>query len=580
MNMDPVRLITANGESSSLKQGKVYIPSLGKVVDPYLVESTPAVLSVGMRCVDDGYDFVWRGSKKQDPYFLKPNGERIYLKVNDYVPYLTNEGSKIGVSAPAFKGAIVKPRDAVPSVDKSDEVLEAAEKIEEGMYEPSAAGQTPDIEELQGDEPLERGYVEAPREGESFEPSFEKSVGSSSSVLDVDVKAKRDLGEKALRKEAQSKGHSLTHLPKNPYCDVCTKAKMIKRPSRAKGGSTKVEADVFGDHITGDFLVTMTEDEEGIDTERVALVVKDVATGFQYVYPTARRNAESIIISMKHFTSPGDKIGIFYSDNAPELVSAMKVLQWRHVISKDYISKSNAVAERLVRSVLEGTRVNLLQAGLHHQYWPHAARHWCFMCNVIQVGEETTPWKIRFGEDFKGPKIPFGCQIDYWTGPRKRPKPDLKYEPTSKPGIFLGYVVHPGFDFRTEFIVASLKEIRLASFDEKVNVLRVIKVNEPEIIRFPLKDRQDRIREGRESQASIDDIDQEDSIEAQDSKPVREPEPSGKAEGASSPSDPNSVNPGKRAVYNPGWSAFMKHVNDKEGWYEFADAWVRVEVEV
>ena len=177
---------------------------------------------------------------------------------------------------------------------------------------------------------------------------------------------------------------------------------------------------------------------------------------------------------MKHFTSPGDKIGIFYSDNAPELVSAMKVLQWRHVISKDYISKTNAVAERLVRSVLEGTRVNLLQSGLHHQYWPHAARHWCFMSNVIQVGEEATPWKIRFGENFKGPKIPFGCQIDYGTGPRKRPKPDLKYEPTSKPGIFLGYVVHPGFDFRTEFIVASLKEIRLASFDEKVNVVMKI----------------------------------------------------------------------------------------------------------
>ena len=107
----------------------------------------------------------------------------------------------------------------------------------------------------------------------------------------------------------------------------------------------------------------------------------------------------------------------------------------------------------------------------------------------------------------------------------------MKYEPTSKPGIFLGYVVHPGFDFRTEFIVASLKEIRLASFDEKVNVLRVIKVSEPEVIRFPLKDRQSRIREGRESQTSIDDVDQEDSIEAQDAKPVREPEPSEKQRG-------------------------------------------------
>ena len=61
---------------------------------------------------------------------------------------------------------------------------------------------------------------------------------------------------------------------------------------------------------------------------------------------------------------------------------------------------------------------------------------------------------------------------------------------------------------------------------------------------------------------------------------MREPEPSEKAEGASSPSNPNNANPGKRAVYNPGWLAFMKHVDDKEGWYEFADSRVRVENEI
>lgn len=82
-----------------MKQGKVFIPALAKAIDPYLVESPPAVLSVGMRCIDDGYDFVWRGSKNQNPYFIKPNGEKIYLKVNDYVPYLTNDGNKYGISA-------------------------------------------------------------------------------------------------------------------------------------------------------------------------------------------------------------------------------------------------------------------------------------------------------------------------------------------------------------------------------------------------------------------------------------------------------------------------------------------------
>ena len=86
--------------------------------------------------------------------------------------------------------------------------------------------------------------------------------------------------------------------------------------------------------------MTMNEDEEGIDAERVALVVKDVATGFIYVYPCARRNTESIILAMKHFTGPADKVRIFYSDNAPELISAMKILQCRHTIIAKTIFRS------------------------------------------------------------------------------------------------------------------------------------------------------------------------------------------------------------------------------------------------
>lgn len=33
----------------------------------------------------------------------------------------------------------------------------------------------------------------------------------------------------------------------------------------------------------------------------------------------------------------------------------------------------------------------------------------------------------------------------------------------------------------------------------------------------------------------------------------------------------------KKAVYNPGWLAFMKHVDGKEGWYESAECWVEIE---
>jgi len=162
-----------------------------------------------------------------------------------------------------------------------------------------------------------------------------------------------------------------------------------------------------------------------------------------YVYPNARRTTNAAILAIKHFVGHDDKIGVFYSDNAPELISAMKILQCRHVLSRDYISKSNAQAERAVRSVLEGTRVNLLQAGLNHWHWPHAARHWCFMQNVIATGGDKSPWELRFGSKFDGPLVPFGCLVDYWNGPRKKNKEGLRFDPTSSPGLFLGYAIHP-----------------------------------------------------------------------------------------------------------------------------------------
>ena len=106
-------------ESSSTKQGKVFVPRLGKTIDPYLVKSTPAVLSVGMRCIDDGYDFVWIGSKREDPYFVKPDGKTIPLTVNDYVPYLA---AKPGGSAAASVKRVAR-REAVPVTGNETPIL-------------------------------------------------------------------------------------------------------------------------------------------------------------------------------------------------------------------------------------------------------------------------------------------------------------------------------------------------------------------------------------------------------------------------------------------------------------------------
>ena len=101
----------------------------------------------------------------------------------------------------------------------------------------------------------------------------------------------------------------------------------------------------------------------------------------------------------------------------------------------------------------------------------------------------------------------------------------MKFDPTSEPSIFPGYIIQPGFHWRKEFAVASLKQLNDASFDEFVTVLRVLKVTVPERIEYPCRFRAEAIREGRITPGQLvdDDPDELPPLENQDAQPVREP---------------------------------------------------------
>ena len=85
---------------------------------------------------------------------------------------------------------------------------------------------------------------------------------------------------------------------------------MSKSPSYRVEGSSQVDSKKFGGHITCDFLVTGDDYERGVDDEKAALVVKDVFSNFMYVYPSARRSVDSVVLAMKHFTSSSDEVGV------------------------------------------------------------------------------------------------------------------------------------------------------------------------------------------------------------------------------------------------------------------------------
>ena len=75
---------TANGNTDATDD---ILLRVDEDIEPYVLESTPAVLSVGRRCQEYGYQFHWPASSSK-PYFVTPKGKKIELTVQDHVPYL------------------------------------------------------------------------------------------------------------------------------------------------------------------------------------------------------------------------------------------------------------------------------------------------------------------------------------------------------------------------------------------------------------------------------------------------------------------------------------------------------------
>ena len=48
---------------------------------------------------------------------------------------------------------------------------------------------------------------------------------------------------KGTLEEAPSRAHQMTHLPKNPFCDVCSKAKMQRKQQRRRSSKLIPDGD-------------------------------------------------------------------------------------------------------------------------------------------------------------------------------------------------------------------------------------------------------------------------------------------------------------------------------------------------
>ena len=167
---------------------------------------------------------------------------------------------------------------------------------------------------------------------------------------------------------------------------------MLKHYARKTDGSRHVKAEAFGDHIVADFVLIKRAVEQGVDGQKAVeqgvdgqnymLVIKDIFTQYRYAYPVESREYEEVIKAVSHFLKASDTIGIAYTDNGREFIKAFEEMQVDHQTSIEYLDSTKSVVEREARTLIEGTRVNLNQAGMSLNMWPYAVRHHAMALNI------------------------------------------------------------------------------------------------------------------------------------------------------------------------------------------------------
>ena len=362
-----VNFHTANGVTCSTKRSSIKFEAFNEPAEAHILEDTPSVISMGKRCVDLGYSFVWPTGRT--PFMLDPNGNIIEMTVKDYIPYVSVDQEKRklksscvekimtvlddGCSTSEGEGLLVidgesgdELEDLSDAVGRSDikspkKLMKKRKKakLKGDQREVAVGSDAGDAEEMScyADE-----YAEF--EDDGYDPSIapddihedhqveveeipEDGGGEDDDdVIDVD---EEDGGVRlskrgTLKNEARSKVHLLTHRYKNPYCESCVRAKMKHR--KTFRGAFQRKLTKFVDLVTFDYVDNRRSAEQDFGDDKTIFVIRDRYTGMLQSYPSARKDTDAVIRAVKQFMGRR-KIREAYSDDAPQFDKAMKILK-------------------------------------------------------------------------------------------------------------------------------------------------------------------------------------------------------------------------------------------------------------
>ena len=292
----------------------------------YVLKECLPAQSIRKTVVDKGYLFVWDPSESV-PYLVAPQDiKRCKLKVPrnaricastvvEYVPQYDEEicpiefsqGTRLTPTPTAIPAESSGPVEGPPlSVDEA-----RAACPEDAILDEEAAPSVADAEGPNLADVVEEIVGEKPPESEQGFAAPSAPTGGSHPLDDVplaDLADGEPPKEDALRKEAESPEHMLTHFPKNPFCRICniaknTSRKVAHKPDSKDDDYVDPPKEAFEQLATDDVILAKGSEHMGVGIGGIRShhVIRDVKSGARLAYPLSKRDAPSHARNLRHF---------------------------------------------------------------------------------------------------------------------------------------------------------------------------------------------------------------------------------------------------------------------------------------
>ena len=238
----PTIVTTANGEVQTHDVATVYVKELDIFLTMNVFENTPAVLSLGKLCDENGYSYEWINGQK--PQLIK-DGIRIICNTENFVPIvvpgLTSSSSASSSSLPSSPTVgemSVREREDASNRDISP--VPVSELVDDRTVKPveTQANQIPKTNKKETT--IERGNLcddpEIPEWLQEFRENLvddeiplqggSHASSSHEASLEPTTKRREDLGKHNVH----------THFPKDRNCEICKRTKITRAPCRRRNG--------------------------------------------------------------------------------------------------------------------------------------------------------------------------------------------------------------------------------------------------------------------------------------------------------------------------------------------------------